>query len=243
MTDPGTLYIVSTPIGNLQDITLRALEILRSVDLVAAEDTRVTRNLLHHFGIDRPLTSFHEHNARASGARLVKKLQSGETIALVSDAGTPGISDPGYVIINLALDSGVTVVPIPGVTALVTALSACGLPTHHFLFLGFPPRRKGRSRFFQRLAAATETVVFYESPHRFHDALARLNALLPGRRLVVARELTKLHEEFQRGSVSELWDRLGNRQPKGELVLILEGPSRREEKQLFKAVEKVDHEG
>ncbi|MBL7033074.1 MAG: 16S rRNA (cytidine(1402)-2'-O)-methyltransferase [Candidatus Delongbacteria bacterium] len=215
--------MVATPIGNLEDITLRAVRILQEVDFIAAEDTRLSRRLLQHHDIDTPLTSYHDFSRPGVVARLVGRLQSGERGGLISDAGMPGISDPGYRLVAAVLDAGLTVTPIPGPSAHTAALVASGLPTDRFVFEGFLPRKKGRAGRFTRLTQNSATTVFYESPHRLLDALERLATLAPQRRLVIARELTKAHEEFQRGTVTELLEAQQNRSPRGEYVLLLEG--------------------
>jgi len=221
---PGTLYLCATPIGNLEDITLRALRVLRTVDLIAAEDTRQTVKLLNHYEIKAPLSSYHEHNRREKGEYLVARLLQGENVALVTDAGTPGISDPGYDLVCLALARGITVVPIPGPTAFVAALIAAGLPTDRFIFEGFLPKRKTeRRRALTGLQAETRTLVFYEAPHRVLKVLEDVAAVLGDRAVVLARELTKKHEEFIRGGVLEVTRRLAEAGPRGEFVIILAG--------------------
>jgi len=222
---PG-LYIVATPIGNLEDITLRALRVLRSVDRIACEDTRQTQKLLHHFGIATPLLSYHMHNERQRGAELLVLLQQGGRIALVSDAGLPGISDPGAEIVQLAITAGIAVIPIPGACAAVTALAAAGVNTEKFLFLGFPPSRPGERRsFFESLRAEQATLVFYEAPHRIVPALEDAAAIFGAdRHAVLARELTKIHEEFLRGTLRKLYETLGKREVvRGEITLMLAG--------------------
>ena len=218
------LYLVATPIGNLEDITLRALRVLREVDLVACEDTRHTGRLLQHFGISKPLISYHEHNEQTRAAELAERLVQGENIALVSDAGTPGISDPAYRIVTAALERGVAVTPIPGPVALITALVASGLPTDAFLFAGFlPPKQQARRRRLEDLQNARATLVLYEAPHRLRQTLADALAILGDRPAALARELTKLHEEFLRGTLRELVERFEIWEPLGELVLVIAG--------------------
>ena len=221
---PGILYIVPTPIGNLDDITLRALRVLKEVELIAAEDTRHTQHLLSHFGIKTALTSYHEHNERGKARTLVERLKGGARIALVSDAGTPAVSDPGYRIVVETIRAGIQVIPLPGAAALTTALCASGLPTDRFLFEGFLPaksqERKGK---LQSLSAETATLVFYEAPHRLLDTLGDLLKILGDREIAVARELTKVHEEFVRGKLSEVIGALADRDIKGEIVLIVQG--------------------
>jgi 16S rRNA (cytidine1402-2'-O)-methyltransferase len=220
---PGTLYLVATPIGNLEDITLRALRMLREADLIACEDTRQTGKLLAHFGIDKPMTSYHEHNEAARTQELVAKLEGGANIALVSDAGTPLVSDPGYRLVTAAIDAGITVVPIPGASAMLGALSGAGLPTDAFRFCGFlPPKQGQRKKTLEALSREDCTLVFYEAPHRILDALSDVSAVYGERPVVVARELTKLHEEFLRGTADEVRDQLASRASvKGEMVLLI----------------------
>lgn len=219
----GTLYVVATPIGNLEDITARALRVLGSVDLIAAEDTRHSRKLLNHFGIRTPLISYHEHNERQRQAELVQRLLTGQQLALISDAGTPAIADPGYRLVCACHAAGVPVVPVPGPSALVTALCVAGVPTDRFVFEGYlPARAAARSACLQELRDEARTVVLYETPHRLLAALAAIAATWgEARPLVVARELTKLHEELFRGTVAEALARFGATAVRGELVLIL----------------------
>ncbi len=218
----GTLYIVATPIGNLEDMTLRAVRILREVDLIAAEDTRHTRKLLTHFGISKPLTSYFDHNKTLKGAVILEKLKDGISVALVSDAGTPCISDPGYQLVRDAVAAGVTVVPIPGACAAVAALSVSGLPTDSFVFEGFLPNRGGKRR--QKLTLLKEEkrlLIFYEAPTRLLATLTDIIDILGDRDVVVAREITKMFEELLRGRVSTIVDTLQGRQLKGEIVLLV----------------------
>lgn len=221
----GTLYIVSTPIGNLEDITLRALRILGSVDIIAAEDTRHTRKLLTHHGIAKPLLSYHDHNETAQAPRLLALLQGGKSLALVTDAGTPGIADPAYHLVRTVIPHGIPIVPIPGPTALMTALVVSGLPTERFVFEGFLPVKSGRRQ--QRLevlASETRTVVLYESPHRFLKLLQELLTHCgPERRLMVARELTKHFEEIVRGTTASVCETFQGRAIRGEFTLVLAG--------------------
>jgi 16S rRNA (cytidine1402-2'-O)-methyltransferase len=214
---PAALYLVATPIGNLEDITLRALRVLREADLIACEDTRQTGKLLGHFGIDKPMVSYHEHNEAA------RTLESGVTVALVSDAGTPLVSDPGYRLVNAAIGAGIPVVPIPGASALLGALAAAGLPTDAFRFCGFlPPKSGQRRKALEELRGEDCTLVFYEAPHRIVDALADVSAVYGDRRVAVARELTKLHEEFLRGTADEVRAQLAARPSvKGEITLVI----------------------
>ncbi len=221
---PGTLYLVATPIGNLEDITLRALRILREeVTAIACEDTRQTQKLLAHYTIRKPLMSYHEHNEAARAVELMQMLNAGESVALVSDAGTPLLSDPGYRLVSAAVEHGVAVVPIPGASAILPALTASGLPTDSFLFLGFlPPKSAARRTRLESLAGQTVTLVLYESPHRVLETLQAIGEVLGERRLVLARELTKLHEEFLRGTAAEIHEQLAAREAiKGEITLVI----------------------
>lgn len=220
--ESGILYIVATPIGNLGDITLRALETLKSVDAVLSEDTRVTGNLLRHFEIKKPLISFHEHTDREKVLKLVERLQEGESLALVTDAGTPGISDPGNVLVALAAEASIKVVPIPGVAALTALVSVAGIDMREFVFLGFPPHKKGRQTFFQSVSENEMPVIYYESPHRVLKNLELLMELSPQKNLVLGRELTKVFEEVVRGSVGEVKEYLESKpgKVKGEFTII-----------------------
>ncbi|UCE89672.1 MAG: 16S rRNA (cytidine(1402)-2'-O)-methyltransferase [Pseudomonadota bacterium] len=223
----GTLYIVATPIGNLDDISRRALDVLRVVDVIAAEDTRHSRRLLSHYGIDTPLTALHEHNERQAGPKLVARLQDGQSVALISDAGTPLLSDPGYHLIRAAQDGDITVVPVPGASALLAALSASGLPAQHFCFEGFlPARGAARRAYLESLADETRTLVFFEAPHRILDTLRDLLALWgKDREAVLARELTKTFETVRRGTLAQLqaWVAGDEDQRRGEIVLLVRG--------------------
>lgn len=223
--DPGRLYLCATPIGNLGDITLRALEVLKEVDLIAAEDTRRTRKLLSHYDIHTSLTSYHRHNQHRQGDFLLQRLLAGQNVALVSDAGTPGLSDPGEELVRLALEQGIAVVPLPGASALLPALTVSGLPAGRFVFEGFLPRQnKERQLCLDRLARETRTMVFYEAPHRLLKTLASLAATLGGdRRACVARELTKRFEEVQRGTLDQLKQYFTDHPPRGEFVVVVEG--------------------
>jgi 16S rRNA (cytidine1402-2'-O)-methyltransferase len=219
----GTLYVVGTPIGNLEDISLRALRILGEVDLIAAEDTRKTRKLLTHFKIETPLTSYHEHNELTRLDELLSTLQQ-KDVALVSEAGMPGLSDPGYELIKAAIARGIPVVPVPGPSALITALVVSGLPTDSFLYLGFLPRRqKERRQLLASVAGERRTLVAFEAPHRLLSSLADLKDALGDRRIALARELTKLHEEVWRGSVSRALIHFEENTPRGEFTLVIEG--------------------
>ena len=219
---PGTLYLVATPIGNLEDITLRALRTLRECDVVAAEDTRRTAQLLTHFGIRRPLVSHHRFNEARRSEELLERLGRGERVALVSDAGTPGISDPGERVVRAAIAAGFRVEPVPGACALVGALTASGLPTDEFHFVGFLPHKSGqRQRELERLRAVAGTLVLYESPFRIERLLEELARVMPERQVVLARELTKRFEEFRRGTPAELLAATRGRTWKGELTVLV----------------------
>lgn len=218
------LYLVPTPIGNLEDITLRALRVLKSVALIACEDTRHTRRLLDHFGISKPTISYHEHNEQARADELVQRLAAGESIAIVSDAGTPGISDPAYRIVLAAIERGIAVVPIPGAVALIAGLVASGLPTDSFLFAGFLPAKKmARRGRLEELKAERATLVFYEAPHRIRETLCDALEVFGDRQASLARELTKLHEQFLRGTLPELIAHFDEHQPRGEMTLVIAG--------------------
>ncbi len=221
----GVLYIVSTPIGNLEDITLRALRILKEVDLICAEDTRKTRILLHHFHITTPLTSFYDHNERYKTPLIIQKLKEGQNIALVSEAGTPTISDPGYRIINSALREAIPVVPVPGPSAAIAALSIAGLPVHRFVFEGFLPSKPGkRKNVLHKLSKEERTIIFYESPHRIVRTLRDLIDIFGKDRLAtICRELTKVYEERISGSLSMLLAIIEKNPIKGEITLVVEG--------------------
>jgi 16S rRNA (cytidine1402-2'-O)-methyltransferase len=223
----GVLYIVSTPIGNLEDITHRAATILAGVDLIAAEDTRTTRILLNHLGIDKPLVSYFLHNEVRRVPELVDRLRQGNAVALVTDAGTPGISDPAYALIRAALQHEIRVIPVPGASALLAALVASGLPTERFVFEGFLPHKKGRKSRIGELKEEPRTVVLYESPHRIERTLLELAEELGERKAVLARELTKKFEEIRRGTLSELLRGVQENPPKGEIVLVVDGYERR----------------
>jgi 16S rRNA (cytidine1402-2'-O)-methyltransferase len=222
-TKKGSLYVVATPIGNLEDITYRAVRVLKEADLIACEDTRHTAKLLQHYGIDKPTVSYHEHNEAARAEELVVKLEQGLNVAQVSDAGMPGISDPGYRVIKLAIDRGVQVVPIPGPSAVVAALAASGLPTDSFEFHGFLPAKSGQRRsLLESLRDARKTIVVYEAPHRISETLKDIVELLGSARpVVLARELTKVHEEFVRGTAAEVLSRVQAQEPKGEITLLI----------------------
>ncbi|MGA9117431.1 MAG: 16S rRNA (cytidine(1402)-2'-O)-methyltransferase [Bacteroidota bacterium] len=223
---PGTLYVVSTPIGNLEDVTLRAVRVLGGVDVVAAEDTRTTRILLDHLGLRTPLVSYHARNEERRSPSLLRRLRAGERIALVTDAGTPGVSDPAFVLIRAALEEGLRVVPVPGPSAVLAALVAGGVPFDRFVFEGFLPVKKGRSSKLARLRSERRTVVLFESPHRILRTLQDLLREVGDRPAAVARELTKKFEEVERGLLSEVLERVRRREPRGEYVIILGGGGR-----------------
>lgn len=226
-TDSTTriLYVVGTPIGNLEDMTFRAVRILKTVDIIAAEDTRHTGKLLHHFQINTSQISYHEHNQQQRIPEILNELNKGKAIALVTDAGMPGISDPGYELVKACIEAKIPVVPIPGCSAVVTALSASGLPTDKFVFEGFlPAKSKDRQQRLEALQTESRTIIFYESPHRLRQTLQDLaNVLGEVRQVVLARELTKLHEEFWRGTVEDAIALYNSREPQGEFTLVLAG--------------------
>jgi 16S rRNA (cytidine1402-2'-O)-methyltransferase len=224
----GILYLVATPIGNLEDITLRALRILKDADAIACEDTRQTQKLLNHYGVTTRTTSYHEHNEMTRAAELVVELEEGAKVALVSDAGMPAISDPGYRLISLAIRHGIPVVPIPGASAFVAALAASGLPTDSFRFGGFLPAKRGaRRKELEQFRDSPRTQIYYEAPHRLREALADLvDVMGPERQVVIAREVTKLHEEFLRGHAGELQKQLQEREIKGEITLLIRAEER-----------------
>ncbi|MGA1408846.1 MAG: 16S rRNA (cytidine(1402)-2'-O)-methyltransferase [Prochlorotrichaceae cyanobacterium] len=222
---PHTLYIVATPIGNLEDITYRSLRILRSVSVIAAEDTRHTGKLLQHFQITTPQISYHEHNTQQRIPQFIQRLEQGETIALVTDAGVPGISDPGLELVQACIEAGIPITPIPGACAIITALCAAGLPTDRFVFEGFlPAKTKARRDRLDTLLRETRTLIFYESPHRLRAMLADLaTAFGPDRSLVLCRELTKLHEEFWRGTIAAALEHYQDQDPQGEYTIVVDG--------------------
>jgi 16S rRNA (cytidine1402-2'-O)-methyltransferase len=218
------LYLVATPIGNLGDITLRALETLRQVDLIASEDTRKTGRLLQHFGIRKPQMSFHEHNEQRAGEKILALLKEGKSVALVTNAGTPGIADPGFTLVRRALQEGVEVTLIPGPTAFVMALVLSGLPVHGFTFRGFPPRRPGaRRRFLEVDKDSPHTLIFYESPHRLKAFLQEAREVLGDRPAALTNELTKKFEKVYRGTLSQLLQRLEQEEPRGEYTIVIAG--------------------
>ena len=222
----GTLYLVATPIGNLEDITYRAVKVLASVDLIAAEDTRKTKILLDHYNISKQMMSYYSYNEQVRAPQLIEKLLSGQSIALVSDAGTPGISDPAFHIVQQALENGISIIPVPGPTAFISALIASGLSTDRFVFEGFLPQKKGRKTKWESLKSEFRTIILYESPHRIIKTLIDIQTYLGSRNVVVARELTKKFEEIVRGSVQSVLAELSKKQPRGEYVVIVEGASK-----------------
>ncbi|HLE42303.1 MAG TPA: 16S rRNA (cytidine(1402)-2'-O)-methyltransferase [Nitrospirota bacterium] len=223
----GILYIVATPIGNLEDITLRAIRVLKEADLIADEDTRHTRNLLNKYEIETPLTSYHDHNKEEKAPVLVAQMLEGKNIALVSDAGTPGISDPGYFLINLAVDQKIPVIPIPGATAAITALSVSGLPTDRFVFEGFlAAKQTARIKRLKELEKEERTLIFYEAPHKIIKAIEDMIAVFGDRQAVITRELTKVYEEIVRAKLSDVLKHLKQKTVKGELTVIVHGASK-----------------
>ena len=228
MTSPenqkGTLYIIATPIGNLGDMTLRAIETLKSVDLIAAEDTRTSGHLLTHFGISIQMTSYHDHNERSKAPELINSLNDGKSIGLISDAGTPLISDPGYRLVNMAIENGIDVIPIPGPSSILAALVASGFPTDRFCFEGYLPKTSGRlKRTLDELAEEARTIVIFETPHRIMKSLPVMLESLGDRDIFIGRELTKKFEEKMRGKISELLPILEKRTLKGEIVIVVPG--------------------
>jgi 16S rRNA (cytidine1402-2'-O)-methyltransferase len=239
-----TLYVIATPIGNLEDISLRALRLLQEVKLIAAEDTRTARHLLNVYNIKTPVTSYHEHSKRAKLDYLLGCLEE-EDVALVSEAGMPGLSDPGYELIVASIDHGIPVVPVPGASAVIAALAVSGLPTDQFVYLGFLPRRQGqRQRILNSIADEPRTIVAFEAPHRLRETLSDIQEILGDRRLAVCRELTKIHEEVFRGRVSQAREHFT--EPKGEFTLVIEGKPREEVKVTEEAERKLQelyHQG
>jgi len=236
----GTLYIVSTPIGNLEDITLRALRILKEVDLIAAEDTRHSLKLLSHFNIRKPLVSYWGEKEKVKAEETLQRLKDGQSVALISDAGTPGISDPGTVLIKKAVEEGIRVVPVPGPSAVITALSLSGFPTEEFTFCGFlPPKETQRRKMLERVSLEQRTLIFYEAPHRILETIADIASVIGERDIVVIRELTKLHEEVFRGTVSVVLEDLEHSTIAGEYVIILEGRPEKGELHMDDALREV----
>ena len=231
-TSKGTLYVVATPLGNLEDMTLRAIRILKEAELIAAEDTRTTRKLLHHYGIQTPQTSYFEHNELQKAEAILSRLQEGQKVALVSEAGTPGISDPGFRLIRLAIRHDIPVVPIPGSSAAMAALSVSGLPTDSFLFLGFLPSKPAkRRRAIERWKDWDRTLILYESPHRLVAARSDLLEILGNREIALARELTKKFEEVLRGTISQVLQKVGEERIRGEITLVVAGKGRKKNRQ------------
>ena len=231
MNTSGTLYIVATPLGNLGDMTYRAVETLRAVDLIACEDTRTSQTLLAHFDIHKPLVSYHNFNEHKITERLIKRLRAGENIALISDAGTPSISDPGFVIVREAIAQGINIVPIPGASAVITALAVSGLATDAFIFYGFLPQTQGKRRtVIESLAERRETLIFYESPFKIHKLIDLLGEILGNRRVVLCRELTKKFEEIMREDLEALKGKIAGRTLKGEITVVIEGKTRKSER-------------
>jgi 16S rRNA (cytidine1402-2'-O)-methyltransferase len=246
---PGTLYLVATPIGNLADITHRALQVLKDVDLIACEDTRHTRKLLNHYGIDTKTISYHEHNEHQREAHLIDLLKQGSDVAVVSDAGTPSISDPGFRLVRAAIESDVPVVPVPGPSAMLSALIAAGLPTDEFFFAGFlPSKPNARRARLAELQSIPGTLIFYEAPHRLADTLKDAYEILGEREAVVARELTKLHEEIRRGKLSELTaDYAEKKVIRGEIVVLIDrtviSAAKNEATSIAALVDQFEHDG
>ena len=243
----GALYIVPTPIGNLEDITFRAVRVLKEVDLIAAEDTRHSRVLLNHYGIRTPVTSYHEHNERTKARELVERLRQGTSIALLSDAGTPMISDPGYRLMVEAIGAGVQVVPLPGPSALTAALTAAGLPTDRFAFEGFLPAKKSERRSaLEALRNDMRTLIFYETPHRLKETLADMAEIFGDRNVAIGREISKVHEEFLRGAMREIIVKIEQQNVRGEITLIVQGATSGalvEEDQLISEVRQLADDG
>jgi len=222
--EQGKLYLVPTPIGNLKDITLRALEVLESVDLIAAEDTRQSLKLLNHFNIKKPLFSYHQHNEQGKSLDIIKKIKEGQSIAIITDAGTPGISDPGSVVVVKCIEENIDFEVLPGATAITTALVYSGIDTTKFLFRGFLPREnKNRNEVLDEIKNYRETIIFYEAPHRLNSTLEYLKDKLGNRRIAICRELTKMHEQIYRGSIEEAMSYFEENRPRGEFVLVIEG--------------------
>lgn len=242
----GKLYLVPTPIGNLEDMTFRAINTLKTVDLIAAEDTRHSKKLCNYFEINTPLTSYHEHNKEASGRKLVELLKDGKQIALVSDAGMPGISDPGYDLVVLCVSEGIDVIPLPGANAALSTLIASGLATDHFYFYGFLPRQnKDRRKELDKVSTLTCSVIFYEAPHRLKETLKALMGAFEGRHIVVGREVTKKYETFIRGTIEDVYKWAESEDIKGECCLVLEGATEGESEKSsdnwWEAMTIIDH--
>lgn len=228
IADSGTLYIVSTPIGNLEDITLRALKILKSVNIIAAEGTSHTKGLCNHYEIKTKLVSYHQHNHKSRAPGLIGRLKNGEDIALVTDAGTPGLSDPGALLIKMASDEGIKVSPIPGASAALATLAVCGLKIDKFLFIGFLSNKAGkRKKELKELVNENKAIIFYESPNRIIPFLEQVHEIFGNRNIVIGRELTKLHEEILRGTVNDILNQLSERKLRGEFTVIIEGQEKK----------------
>ena len=237
----GTLYIVSTPIGNLEDITLRALRILGEADLIAAEDTRHSLKLLNHYGISKPMLSYWGEREKVRSQEIIRRLQAGQTVALISDAGTPGISDPGAVVVRKAIEENIKVVPIPGPSALIAALSLSGLPADVFTFIGFlPPKKAMRQKVLKDLSLEKSTLVFYEAPHRIMETLTDMEQIFAGRRAALVKEITKIHEEILRGRISEIIGTLGKTKIAGEYVIVMEGRLAMNKVSVTDALDEID---
>ncbi len=236
----GILYIVATPIGNLEDITYRAIRTLQEVDIIAAEDTRHTLKLLNHYNITKHLISYHRHNEETKSEELISKLKEGKKIALVSDAGTPGICDPGEQIIHRCLEEGIKIIPIPGACAFVNALICSGLETQSFLFLGFLPlNKKNRNQKLEQIKSSEQTVMIYEAPHKLKTTLQDLKEIIGDRKVVIARELTKIHEEFIRGTIEEIIEKTEN--IKGEIIILIEKAEKKDENKDFSEISLEEH--
>lgn len=230
MNNPGKLILVPTPVGNLADITLRALEVLKNADILLAEDTRISSRLLKHYNIDKKLTPHHKFNEHKTAGSIVSKLKEGNIIALISDAGTPAISDPGFLLVRSCIDNNIEVECLPGPTALIPALAVSGLPTEPFVFEGFLPQKKGRQKKINSLATETRTMVFYESPYRLVKALQQFTGIFGNeRKACVCRELSKMFEEVRRGTIQQLCEHYSEQPPKGEIVIVVEGNSKKGE--------------
>lgn len=229
--EKGRIYLVATPIGNLKDITYRAIEVLKSVDVIAAEDTRQTLKLLNHYGISKPLISYHRHNEDVKKEIIIDKVNNGQNIAIVTDAGTPGISDPGEEVVYEAIKNNIEVIPIPGACALINAIISSGLPTKEFSFYAFLPlNKKLRKEKFEEIKEDKKTIIIYEAPHRIIDTLKEIEEVLGNRKIVVAKEITKIHESFYRGNVEDVIEKIGI--PKGEYIIIIEGNKEKKENEL-----------
>ena len=236
----GILYLVATPIGNLEDITLRALRTLKEVDLIAAEDTRNTLKLLNHFEISKPLISYHRHNEEIKVDGIIEKLKNGENIAIVSDAGTPGISDPGEVIVKKAIQNNISIIPIPGACAAINAIIASGLDTKEFTFLGFlPTNKKLRKEKLKEIKNENKTIIIYEAPHKLKNTLQDLKLIVENRNLVLARELTKIHEQFIRGNIDDIIKK--SEDLKGEMIILIEGAEKKEEESSLNSLTLEEH--